>query len=302
MKVVAIINHAAGRETSAEQDHRLTAGIVAAFSRVQVECSVHAVPPEEITETARRAIDAGVDGVVAAGGDGTVSAVAGALVGTNIPLGILPLGTLNHFAKDLRIPLALPAAAAVIANHAPRPIDVGEVNGHTFINNSSIGAYPRTVRHRSHLRYTFGQGKWSAMIRATLAVFLRVPLVAVRLPSESGGAYRLTPFVFIGNNQYAMHLFSMGGRASLDRGELSLYCTSRTGRLALIRLSIRALAGRLDQAKDFDALLLREFWIDTPRPSIHVAVDGEVLRLRPPLHYRVLPRALRVFQPPRKPD
>lgn len=298
MKIAAIINHAAGRETSDEQDKKRADGIVAAFVAHGVSCDVHAVAPEQLAETAGRAIDAGVDGVAAGGGDGTISAVASALAGTGIPLGVLPMGTLNHFAKDLRLPLTLPEAAAVIALNQPRPIDLGEVNGRTFINNSSIGAYPRSVRHRAHLRYTFGQNKWVAMFQAALGVFQRVPLIEVRVESERGSAYRVTPFVFIGNNPYDMRLFALGGRTSLDRGELGVYFTSRTSRLALIRLSIRTVLGRLDQARDFDAMLLREFWIDSPKSSMHVAVDGELRRLHPPLHYRIRPLSLRVFQPP----
>src|SRR4029450_6264872 len=109
--------------------------------------------------------------VIAGGGDGTVNTVAAALVGTEVVLGVLPLGTLNHFAKDLGLPLELGGAVQTIgAGHTVR-IDVGEVNGQMFLNNSSLGLYPRIVRHRQKQTERLGRGKWPAFLWATL-VFL----------------------------------------------------------------------------------------------------------------------------------
>ena len=90
----------------------------------------------------------------------------------------------------------------------------------------------------------------------------------------------------------------MGARARMDSGALSLYLAHRTGRLGLLRLALRALFGRLRQAKDFDALSAEEIWVETPSPRhIYVATDGEVNVMTTPLHYRVLPKALRVIVP-----
>jgi diacylglycerol kinase family enzyme len=242
----------------------------------------------------------GIDAVVAAGGDGTVSAVASALASAGegaVPLGVLPLGTLNHFAKDLGLPLRLADAANVIALNTPRPVDLGEVNGRCFINNSSIGLYPHMVSKRDRHQQRLGYGKWLAMFFAFLSVFRRYPVLEVMLDIGERAVRRTTPFVFVGNNWYDVAGFHLGGRACIDKCELSLYIANRTGRLGLVRLALRALFGRLEQARDFDAVRLSHFTIDTRKKTLRVALDGEVTRLAPPLNYCIRPGAIRVLMP-----
>jgi diacylglycerol kinase family enzyme len=204
------------------------------------------------------------DVVVAGGGDGTVSAVAAALVDTDIVLGVLPLGTLNHFAKDLDIPLELePAARTISAGHTVR-IDVGEVNGRVFVNNSSLGLYPEIVRNREQQQRRLGRGKWPALAWATLAALRRYAFLKVTLRIDGIERLRRTPFVFIGNNEYRMEGFSIGERkGSLCDGRLSVYFAQRPGRLRLLALALRALVGRLKQARDFEAVLASDFVIES---------------------------------------
>jgi diacylglycerol kinase family enzyme len=284
------------------------------FADAGVDADVRIVEGNEVAPAARRAGAEGFAAVVAGGGDCTVSAAAGALAGTQLPLGVLPLGTLNHFAKDLGIPLELPHAARLIADavrggpHSPlvRAIDVGEVNGRVFVNNSSIGLYPRIVRHRDRQMERLGRGKWLAMLTAALGVLRRFPTVRVRLavssdaanPDENRQTYvRTTPFVFVGNNRYEFDLFNFGRRTAIDRGELEVYFGHRTGRFGLLVLALRALVGRLDQAKDFEVMCVHELFIDTGKSRLRVAMDGEITELQPPLHYRTRPGALRVIVP-----
>jgi diacylglycerol kinase family enzyme len=253
---------------------------------------------DDVKEFVRRALSNGARAVVAGGGDGTVGSVAGALAGTDRPLGVLPLGTLNHFAKDLGIPLALEEAARNVCEGRAVPVDVGEVNGHVFVNNSSLGLYPRIVRRREKLQEREGSGKWSAFLRASMAVLLRYPFMSVRLEADGRQIARKTPFVFVGNNEYQVENLRLGARSCLDAGRLSLYVAHRTGRLGLLRLALSALLGRLREAHDFDALCAREIWVETRRPKrIPVATDGEVTVLSTPLHYRIRPGALKVIVP-----
>lgn len=253
---------------------------------------------EEIVEAAKRAAgDDQTDLVVAGGGDGTINAVAAPLVGTEKILGVLPFGTLNHFAKDLGVPLdAGEAARTIVAGHTAR-VDVGEVNGRIFLNNSSLGLYPTLVREREKLQERSGRGKWSAAFWAALTVLRRYPFVSIRLDVDGREMRRRTPFVFIGNNEYELDAFHVGTRARLDAGELCLHVTRDIGRFGLARLAFRALFGRLREDKDFDALSAHEVWIETRHKRLRVATDGEVQIMRPPLRYRVLPGALRVCVP-----
>jgi len=291
-----IINGAAGTALGHGDAGRAAADAFAACG-AGVNISV-ARGGRELEEAARRALSNGARALVAGGGDGTISAVASLVAGTEKALGVLPLGTLNHFAKDLRIPLELGAAAAVVCEGHVVRVDAGEVNGRVFINNSSLGLYPLIVRRREKMQAREGSGKWSAFARATLAVLRRYPFLRVRLKADGREIVRLTPFVLVGNNEYEVDGLALGGRRRLDSGRLSLYVAHRTGRLGLLWLALRALFGRLREARDFDALSAEEIWVGTRRPrKLPVAIDGEVTLMKTPLRYRALPGALRVIVP-----
>ncbi len=292
MRVIILLNAAAGHSGSHEIPK-----LLGVFEDAGLPAEMRTAQGEALRWAAEAAVAETPDILVAAGGDGTVSAVAGAVAGSRVILGVLPLGTLNHFARDIGISPEIRSAARIIAEGYVQNLDVGQVNGHSFINNSSIGLYPHMVHHRRQQQLRLGRGKWLAMFFAALAVFRRYPLIQVMLESNGKVYQRETPFVFIGNNRYETHLLALGARQRLDGAELSVYFAHRTGRLGLFRLMLRALFGRLNQARDFDILLTPQVRIDTPRHSIRVAIDGEVRTLTPPLHYRILPAALKVLVP-----
>jgi diacylglycerol kinase family enzyme len=291
--VQVVINAGAGAVDKEEIVNRLLERYLPIGSRWKV--SVASDGPE-LLELVRLAVKDDYQTLVAGGGDGTVSTVAGVVAGTNRTLGVLPLGTLNHFAKDLQLPVDLDGAMeTILAGHTVQ-VDVGDVNGQTFINNSSLGLYPQIVKEREK-QQRLGWGKWPAFVWAAISVLRRYPLLDVRLSIDGKQLVRRTPFVFIGNNEYEMESFNIGRRVCLDRGELSLYITHRTGRLGLLRLALRALLGGLRNERDFTALNTREVWIETRHRRVRVAFDGETTIMKPPLHYHVRPGALRVIAP-----
>ena len=210
---------------------------------------------------------------------------------------MLPLGTLNHFAKDLGIPLDLDKAALIIAANHQVAIDVGEVNGRLFINNSSLGLYPDLVIIRENQRRRQGRSKWLALFSATMKVLRRHPMLDVRLLLDGEKQDRRTPLVFIGNNEYKVEGFDIGSRERLDAGKLSMYLTRRHGRRGLLGLAARALVGKLRESGDFEALTAQEVTIATRRKSLAVATDGEVTVMKTPLAYTIRPGALRVVAP-----
>lgn len=249
---------------------------------------------EALGDAAREALAAGAKTVVAGGGDGTVNAVAGPLVGTDVALGVLPLGTLNHFAKDLGLPLELEPAIATVARGRTLRADVGEVNGRLFLNNSSIGLYPEIVATRERQQRQKGRRKWPAFVLATIQALRRFRRVRVRLTINGRTDVRRTPFVFVGNNEYAIEGLKVGARQCLNAGRMCLFVARSTGRLGLVRHLLRALLGRLREAKDFDALTATELELATRRRHVRVATDGEVTVMQSPLRYRIRPGALRV--------
>ncbi|CAN7386068.1 diacylglycerol/lipid kinase family protein [Duganella sp. LjRoot269] len=251
---------------------------------------------DEMIARAEKAVADGAPLVVAGGGDGTINAVASVLVGSRTRLGVLPLGTLNHFAKDLKIPLDLDGAVANAVLGRACQIDVGEVNGRIFLNNSSLGMYPDIVRDREQQQKKLGRGKWLAFGHALFAALRRFPFMSVRLKINGEAHLRRTPFVFIGNNEYLQGL-TMGARERLDSGKLCLYVAQNPTRLGLLRYALHALFGKLAEARDFDVLSASELVIETRHHRLRVATDGEVTHMQPPLCYRSRASALSVIVP-----
>ena len=212
-------------------------------------------------------------------------------------MGVLPLGTLNHFARDLGIPQDLDGALKVVASGFVKRVDVGEANGRIFLNNASIGLYPHAVAAREKQQDEKGTGKWLAMCRAAIATLRHFPLVRVTLNLPTGATRLTTPLVFIGNNKYEMTLLSLGKRAALDGGELWLYVASNRGRLGFVSLALRAVIGRLDQARDFLGVAVAEVTIEDRRGGMRIAFDGEVTQAQSPLVCRSRPAALPVIVP-----
>lgn len=295
MKVAVLLNAKAGQLDSGLSAERAREILDACRSR-GIDADTTLCEPARLTETARKlAKDPLVEAVLAAGGDGTVSAIAGGLVGTNMALGVIPLGTLNHFSKELGIRDLETAIAAVADGHTVR-IDVGEVNGRVFINNSSIGLYPEIVVDRDEECRKHKRRKWSAMARAALRILLRFPLLHVAIALTGRVFSTRTPFVFVGNNEYETGVAALGSRKRMDRGTLGVYTVRATSRVKMFWLVLREVFQR-GTPPDFEMYAVNAADIVTNKRRLKVALDGEVVRMQPPLHYRSRPGALRVFAP-----
>jgi YegS/Rv2252/BmrU family lipid kinase len=293
--VTIILNASAGRSGKETICERLAEMFASSGLDAQI---FPAHSGRETVELAYHAARQAGGTIVAGGGDGTINAVASALVGTDTPLGILPLGTLNHFAKDLQIPLDLESAARTIIAGRMIHVDVGDVNGRIFLNNASLGIYPHIVETRQeHQRR--GRGKWFAFCLAALAVLRRYPLLRVRVSVDGHELVRTTPIIFVGNNEYELEGLNMGVRKGLDKGCLSVYVLHRTGRWGLLRLALHLLFGKQRDADGFDALCTSALRVEAwrKRKRMRVALDGEVTVMHAPLQYRIRPAALRVIVP-----
>lgn len=291
------------RSSGGTEDREVIDRIREAFRSAGAEADVRtAEGGEQFLALAREAASGESPILVAGGGDGTIGTVASMLAGTGKVLGVLPLGTLNHFAKDLDIPLELEAAAHNVVEGVDTEVDVGEVNGRIFVNNSSLGLYPRIVRHREESRQRLGWGKWPALVWATLHTLHRHHPIDVTLAVDGREVQRKTPFVFVGNNFYEMEGFHVGKRARLDRGELYVYLAPGARPLDLVIFALRALVGRLEESVGFEVLRTTELRIRPRTDPVRVAIDGELAMMRIPLRYRILPRALRVIVPREKID
>jgi diacylglycerol kinase family enzyme len=299
-RVVALVNPAAGTAERLSPEG-FSEELAAAFAASGVAIQVELVPGDRLRQAAERAAERAsrgeIEGVVVGGGDGSIHTVAGVLAGTGIPLGVLPLGTLNHFAKDLGIPTDVEGAVAAIAKGDLRAVDVAEVNGLVFVNNSSIGIYPSMVLDRERRRRLEGRAKWVAMVLAALRTLRHFPLRRLAICAAGWTEPCRTPCVFVGNNEYELARKSFGTRERLDRGELWLCVAKPQSRLSLLWLAFRAGIGLLRQSRDLRTFNVDAAEIVSRRKRLLVALDGEVEFLRAPLRYRTRPGALRVFVP-----
>jgi len=250
----------------------------------------------DITAAVKRAREQGASVVIAGGGDGTLNGVAAGLSGSNVPMAILPIGTLNHLARDLGVSLNVTEAIGQLKSDRVAKMDLGDVNGRVFLNNSVIGLYPTYwfARERGELRWKV---RWLSIVSAIYSVFRRNPYLKLRLIVNGQEIRRKTPYVLIANNEHRMEGYRLGSRDHLDRGLLWVYVMRKLSRWGLLRLAGSLLFGRFKKHQDFETFAVTSMRVETRRKKLGVSLDGEVKVLRTPLEYRSLPGALRVIAP-----
>jgi len=285
------MNPRAGNQSAAA-----TAPLAEALRAAGLDADIRPTDASAIAREAAGAIARGSTLIVAAGGDGTVSAAASAVSGSGAALGIIPLGTLNHFAKDVGIPLDVAKAVQVIAAGRTMEADVGEVNGRSFINNASVGMYASLVSERAAMQ-RIGRGKWIAHGMAALRVWRRHRGLRVLLDVDGTRRTARTPFVFVGNNEYQLSGFELGGRRVLAGGRLHVCMAPGMTRAGVGRLIVVAVFGDVCRLDGFESLPARTVTLDAGVSRVDASVDGEVVTFDNPLTFGIRPRALRVVVP-----
>jgi diacylglycerol kinase family enzyme len=235
--------------------------------------------------------------VVAAGGDGTIAAVADRVCGTEKVLGILPLGTFNYLARRFDISTDADDALAVIAAGHIAAVGVGDVNGRVFINNSSIGLYPAALKQRETTYQRIGRSQAASYLSVAM-VLLRPPaLLNLQLTIDGVRLNRRSPLVFAGVNAHQLEEFGIPGHGCPEGGRLALYITRPLTIPRLWRLAIRGFVRGLHGAEELEVVCARELVVNARRRRLRVAMDGEIVRLDLPLRYRFREQALRVLVP-----
>ena len=291
-RIVVLINRSAGKQSADALQQVADALRDAGLQDVEV-CSADG---GSFGREASAAVQRGAQVVVASGGDGSVSAAASALVGTEAALGVLPTGTLNHFAKDLGIPLELTKAAETIAAGRTIGVDVGEVNGRSFINNASVGMYASLISERDAMR-RIGREKWVAHGLAAMRVWQRYRHHPVVLGINGTRRAARTPFVFVGNNEYQLSGFELGGRKALQGGRLHVCMAPGMNRGGVAWMILAAIFADVCRLQGFESFTTDAVTLDATVPLVRTSIDGEVVMLDNPLTFRIRPQALRVVVP-----
>lgn len=281
-----LINRSGG--TAASLGDRLESTVREAFAPTGRAITLELLDAADMAEAIRRHGDAPV--VAVGGGDGTLGNAAQILRGTGGALAILPLGTRNHLARTLGVPLDLAEAACIAAAGERRRIDLGRAGERIFVNNASIGLYPRLVRERDRRELP----KWLGTIPAAWRVLRTMRAHHYALNIDGLRRTVRTPLLFIGNNRYSLEPGSLGERESIEDGELSLCAVRAESPLGLVWFALKVLLGLVRADQDFDELAEARSITIEGTGEIGVALDGEVMRMPLPLHLDILPAALGV--------
>lgn len=293
MQKISIIINLGSKQ--ADQDNSELISVLAKIHDYQVEVlTAHA--GSDLHKLTEEAIANGAKIIVAGGGDGTISTIAQHLAfKDHLTLGILPLGTHNNFAKDLGIPEKIEDAMEIITSGIVEKINLGEVNGHYFVNNSSIGLYPRIVLKREQ-REMAGVKRLFAFSRAVVSTLINFKKYKIQINSGNIVQERISPMVFVGNGDYNLNTVGIAKRRKPGQGRLSLILFKNPSRLGLISIVLKDFLNLLQDDKNVEQYFLDKFQINTPEKQINVACDGEIALLQTPLVYSCHRNAMNILK------
>ena len=260
---------------------------------------VETCDPDSLDDKIKKAIESGAERVVVAGGDGTIAKAAATLVGTTSALGVVPGGTLNHFARDHGLPVDHKEAADFAASGPVTTTDVAYVNDRLFLNTSSVGAYVLFVRTRERLEKYLGYRLATIIAGFRLLGIVRPFTVELELDGVPK-QYR-SALIFVGVGERELQLPSLGSRAKNGRRGLHVIVV-RGGTWARLVAAgwVAALFGNKAIARGSlaDTYVVDHCRIELRRPVGRVAVDGELVSMTSPLEFRIERDALRIVVPP----
>ena len=297
MKLCVVLNASAGSLIGAGVD-ATKAKIEAGFATGGNSVEVRTPEGQDLVATLQQAAGEGFDAIVIGGGDGTIATAAAICARADVPMGVLPLGTMNMLAKDLQIPLDLEKAIAALGQGEIRAIDMGEVNGEVFLCNSTLGLVPLVGRERENQRGKNWLSTIAGMGRAMVQACWRFPGWSLTLEYDGRKRRAVTRLLTIANNAYEETAGGFLSRSQLDGGKLVVYLSRHRSRLGLVWFSLELLRHHWQTDKRLEVITTSEIMITRRhKKTIHVSNDGEILKLTVPLVYKILPGALKVLTP-----
>lgn len=243
--------------------------------------------------------------VVAAGGDGTINAVAQAVLGSGCAFGVLPLGTFNYFCRTHGIPEDIRAAARVLVEGQVRPVQVGRVNERIFLVNASLGLYPQLLQDREEAKRQFGRSRLVAFGSGLKTLLGQHRVLRLRVRVDEHEEFVATPTVFVGNNRLQLEQIGIADPGRVDHGELIGIALHPVSVAGMLWLALCGSLGRLGDAGNLEIGAFRKLTVSVPadrRPRIKVATDGEINHMRLPLQFAVADEALPLLCPQQAPE
>lgn len=290
--ICVLANPASGRNS---RDLQAIAGAMAVFGPTAT--LRHWQQGEDLDAVVARALADGYSTIVAAGGDGTVTGIAHALLGTPAVLGVLPLGTFNFFARGLGLPEAPQEAARAILRGHVRRISVGTVNGQLFLNNASLGLYPRILQAREEAYARWGRSRLLAYwtVLKTLVRFQAARRVIVTVEGQTRDIR--SPLIFVARSAYQLRRFGLVGAQAISDDSFAVFIALGGTRLHLLKLAFHLALGRVIPGDEVEVLETRQMQVRTAKRRPQVAFDGEKRRMLAPLDFAIRPDALSIILP-----
>lgn len=287
-------NPASGHKDARAQVDSVRAALAGKVGRLEIRLASQG---SRIAGMARQAADEGFDVVLALGGDGTQAAVAGALSGTDTVMGVLPGGTFNYFARDLGVGETVEEALDNVLAGWVSSVDVGQIGELVFLNNVSLGIYPRILETREGIYRRWGRSRIAAYWSVLLALRrLRHPMQITATVADRTQDYS-TALVFVARSAYQLEAFGLGGATAVRAGQMAVLIARARKPLPLMRSALRLAVGLGARDSDFDMIVADSLVIGTRKRRPLVAHDGERTRMHSPLHLTVRHDALRVLVP-----
>lgn len=297
-----IVNQASG----AHATDTLRTDIEQAFLRQGMRVQFLELRREELAQSRERAVEKLIEqaeGVIAVcGGDGTVNAVASACRKLRKPLGILPAGTFNYVARNLGLPADISEAAEVIASGEPEPVTVGEINGRLFLNNAGFGLYSHIIEEREFAKRRFGRRRIVAFLSGMKCLTERHPLYHIHLSADGSEKTLKTTTMFFGINALQLENYNLEAARFVEQGKLAVLSLRLDSRLDIAGAAWASLKGKTEEAQCVDAQAATKVCVTTRRRALKVAIDGEIIVMRPPITVKIVHDALRVYKPPKQPS
>ena len=293
--VVVILNEGSGRDDTKPSAEDVRALFEARGTSARV---VTVTGGDDIAGTVKEAIAGpGVACVVAAGGDGTICGVAGALANSGVELGVLPLGTFNYFARRFAIPQEVEGAVEVICSGQRETIDLGCVNGRTFINNASMGLYPSILKVREDVYRRWGRSRLAAYWSVLVAMVTVYRPMRLRIEVDGTLQRARTPTVFVAMSAYQLEEFGIEGAEAVRAGKFAIYLAPDCGRLTLMWKAMKVAVRGVRKGADFTLLTGEHAEVVAERRAQLVALDGEREKMEGPFDFSLLKQALTVRVP-----
>jgi diacylglycerol kinase family enzyme len=295
MKIKAIFNRDGGtfRTTDMEAySAKVTDVFRAAGHDIEIAVVAGAEMEEALQKTARRS---DLDAMIAGGGDGTISAAASVAWKNGIPLGIVPAGTMNLFARALKLPLDIWKVLDVLAEGNIVDADIGSADGRAFVHQFSMGLHARMVRYRESYSFASRLGKIRASTRAAVGVMFNPPEFEIEFEVDGVREKRDVSAISVSNNHFGQN--SLMYADDVTGGHLGFYTAPPLKPSGVAKLTFDILRGKFRDSPLITEMSVSAVELHFPkaRQKINCVIDGELLPVGRDVSLRVHPGELKLL-------